>query len=287
VKVNVLDSKYSCAQSATGSAPTDFALQVQDDLGQQVNRIISPSISTRENREFASEMKFLVSSDLADQIRGWARGHLRPDPYAGGETGDGYRITSLYFDNEPFDVFHRRGSYGRSKFRIRRYGQEEVAFLERKLKTRGLLTKRRSVVKLDELERLSEPEAKKDWAGYWFHRRLLARGLNPVCQVSYRRTARVAMTPYGPIRLTLDDNLRALPAAGVWFSEQEATPLMDDGIILELKFRFGMPALFKYLVEEFALTPQPFSKYRLAAARLELASVAMAETEENVRPQHA
>jgi hypothetical protein len=37
-------------------------------------------------------------------------------------------------------VFHRRGSFGRSKYRIRRYGEAQVGFLERKLKTRGLLT---------------------------------------------------------------------------------------------------------------------------------------------------
>lgn len=248
---------------------------------------MSPSIDSRENREFASEMKFLVCPELADQIRGWARGHLAADPYAGGESRDGYQITSLYFDNEQFDVFHRRGSFGRSKLRIRRYGQNEVVFLERKLKTRGLLTKRRSIVRLDQLERLSESEASRDWAGYWFHRRLLARGLNPVCQISYRRTARVAMTPYGPIRLTLDENLRALPAAGLWFSDQEATPLMNDHLILELKFRYGLPALFKYLVEEFALTPQPFSKYRLAAAVLDLAPPPVAETEDDFRSQHA
>ncbi len=231
---------------------------------------MSPSINSRENREFASELKFLVSPALADQIRGWARAHLAPDPYADCESGDGYRITSLYFDTERFDVFHRRGSYGRSKLRIRRYGQGEVVFLERKLKTRGLLTKRRSIVKLDQLERLTELEACQDWAGYWFQRRLLARELNPVCQISYSRTARVAMTDYGPIRLTLDANLRALPSAGMSFREQEATPILNDQIILELKFRYGMPALFKYFVEEFALTPGAFSKYRLAAAALEL-----------------
>ena len=34
-----------------------------------------------------------------------------------------------------------------------------------------------------------------------------------------------------------------------------------------------MPVLFKYLAEEFALNPQPVSKYRLAVAALGLASV--------------
>lgn len=41
-------------------------------------------------------------------------------------------------------------------------------------------------------------------------------------------------------------------------------------LVLELKFRCAMPALFKLLVEEFALNPEPFSKYRLAAAALNL-----------------
>jgi hypothetical protein len=231
---------------------------------------MSPSTDTRERREFASEVKFLVSPALADQIRGWARGRLAPDPHAVGPQGDAYRITSLYFDTEQSDVFHRRGSYGRAKYRIRRYGESEIVFLERKLKTRGLLAKWRSTVTLDELERLAGDEPERGWSGFWFHRRLQARGLGPICQVSYDRTARVTMTRNGPIRLTLDENLRAVPAAGLWFSERERAAFLEDCVILELKFRRETPALFKYLVEEFALNPRPFSKYRLAAESLGL-----------------
>ncbi|MBE0544281.1 MAG: polyphosphate polymerase domain-containing protein [Verrucomicrobia bacterium] len=248
---------------------------------------MSPATDTRENREFASEIKFLVTLERAEQIRAWVRARLAPDPYAGGANGDGYQITSLYFDTVEFAVFHRRGSYGRSKYRIRRYGQGEVAFLERKLKTRGLLTKRRSSVELTELERLSAEAAVRGWVGSWFHRRLLARGLNPVCQISYRRTARVAMTDYGPIRLTLDDDLRALPAAGLWFSEQESRLILENSIILEMKFRHGMPALFKYVVEEFALIPSPFSKYRQAATALGLVSVLPTDTRAQLDSQYA
>ena len=72
------------------------------------------------------------------------------------------------------------------------------------------------------------------------------------------------------MRLTLDENLRALPAAGLGFSEQNGTCLLENQNILELKFRCEMPVLFKYLVEEFALNPQPVSKYRLAATTLGL-----------------
>ena len=246
-----------------GGAKLDSARVIQN---------MSPSTDTRENREFAAETKFLVAPPLARQIRDWARARLAPDPYVSGEandTYDAYQITSLYFDTEQFDVFHRRGSFGRSKYRIRRYGASEVAFLERKLKTRGLLTKRRSAVELEALERLVDPEAEGGWAGHWFHQRLLARRLRSICEITYRRTARVSMTAYGPIRLTLDENIRALPAPGLVFNGvKNGKRLSENQVVLELKYRFRMPVLFKLLVEEFALNPQPVSKYRLAAVAL-------------------
>jgi hypothetical protein len=224
----------------------------------------------RENREFAAEIKFLLTPLIAAQIHDWARGRLVCDPNASDESGDGYQITSLYFDTGPFDVFQRKGSFGRSKYRIRRYGQSEVVFLERKLKTRGLLTKRRSIIPLAELTRLVGDDPDRAWPGFWFQRRLRARKLVPVCQISYLRTARVAMTRYGPIRLTLDQNLRAVPVGELAFTGAESRWLAEDRVILELKFRREMPVLFKLLAEEFSLNPQPVSKYRLAVAALGL-----------------
>jgi hypothetical protein len=231
---------------------------------------MSPSIISCERREFASEIKFMITPAIADQIRDWARGRLAPDPHAGGATGDEYRISSLYFDNGAGDVFHRRGSFGRSKYRVRRYGESGSVFLERKLKTRGLLAKRRSVLSLEELGALAGDRPVRDWSGFWFHRRLLARGLSPVCQVSYNRIARVAMSANGPIRLTLDHDLRALPVEGPRFCGETGLGLLERCVVLELKFRREAPTIFKSLVEEFALDPQRFSKYRLAAASLGL-----------------
>jgi len=150
-----------------------------------------------------------------------------------------------------------------------------------------LLAKRRSRASMDDLGRLGGHEAQPGWAGYWFHRRLLVRGLRPVCQISYRRTARVAMTAYGPIRLTMDDVLRALPVTGLNFSDGPAVPLLEDRVILEMKFRYGMPAQFKYLLEEFALMPRPFSKYRLAVEALDLLNTGRAITRHNLAPAYA
>ena len=68
-----------------------------------------------------------------------------------GPHGDEYRITSLYFDTAAFDVLHARGSFGRSKYRVRRYGASEVVYLERKLRKPGLLHKRRTPTPLTDV----------------------------------------------------------------------------------------------------------------------------------------
>src|SRR5206468_6198852 len=99
------------------------------------------------------------------------------------------------------------------------------------------------------------------------------------------RTARVAMTGFGPIRLTLDDDIRALGANELDFGGDAAgRHLSAEKVIIELKYRCEMPVLFKLLVEEFALNPQPISKYRLAAVALGLVTATTADTAANRHP---
>jgi hypothetical protein len=250
----------------------------------------------REVRPHACELKFVIGPDLAPKIRQWARVHLEADTHGTGPFGDEYRTTSVYFDTEDYDVFHRRGSFGRSKYRIRRYGDEDASFLERKMRQPGILAKRRTRVPLVTLERLSTPACADDWPGYWFHRRVTARRLNPVCQVAYSRMARGVIRNGEMVRLTLDGDVRALPAPEVRsaFAKAPARPrrssksvggfASDEGVpalatvpsmpalanrlILELKYRGAPPALFRQLVEELALTPQAVSKYRLGVVAL-------------------
>jgi hypothetical protein len=233
---------------------------------------MSPSIDTRETREFAFETKFVVSPSVADAIKGWARERLSPDPNAGGNDHDEYRTTTLYFDTARFDVLQKRESYGRSKYRVRRYGDSREIFLERKLRSNRLLSKRRTSVDLSNVGRLAgSPDPM--WAGHWFHRRLIGRRLRPVCQLSYVRTARVAMTPDGLVRLTLDRDLRAQRTNGLTFHTDPGRRLLDHDVILELKYRVSLPAMFKHLVEQFALRRVPISKYRVGATALDLTPV--------------
>jgi hypothetical protein len=226
-----------------------------------------PLDALRETRVFASETKFLVPAETAEPIREWARRHLMADPHGGGEAGDEYDTSTIYYDTPEYHVFHRRGSFGRSKYRVRRYGRRDQVFLERKLRRPGMLSKRRTLVPLAALSRLDEPAY--GWEGDWFHRRLVLRQLRPVCEVGYHRVARMGLGAYGPIRLTLDDQLVAFPAARSAFADhRNGISYLQGQLVLELKYRVTVPPIFKQLVEEFALRPAPVSKYRFGLAAL-------------------
>jgi hypothetical protein len=215
-----------------------------------------------------SEVKFLLDPATAARVCDWARTHLERDPHGGGPFGDEYRTSSLYFDTADRDVFHRRDSYGRSKYRIRRYDDQDIVFLERKLRTSAFLNKRRTAMALGELARIGHAGA--PWTGSWFDERLTLRDLRPVCQVSYNRLARISAPPSVPLRLTLDTNIRALAAARVGFNASQGRQICENQIVLEMKYPIASPAMLKELIQEFRLIPARASKYRMAADALDL-----------------
>jgi hypothetical protein len=234
------------------------------------------SAGARETRAFASEIKFLIPRATGMAVREWARRRLSADSHGSGSFGDEYRTTTIYFDSPEYDVYHRRRSFGRSKYRIRRYDERPEAFLERKLRRPGMLTKRRTVIELDALTRL-EQHLSDEWDGGWFQRRLLLRRLRPVCEVSYHRVAREGTAESGPIRLTLDERLHVALAERPEFGRGGAgIHILEPSMILELKYRATVPLVFKELVEEFGLRPQTASKYRLGLAALDPRAVGSA-----------
>ncbi len=228
-------------------------------------------------RGFAAELKFLIAPDMVEPLRDWARHYLQADPHGTGSEGDTYEIASLYFDTLRFDVFQGKGSFGRSKYRVRRYNGDPRVFLERKTKTRTWVSKRRSLVPIGQLPLLEKREPDSLWPGFWFHRRLLGRNLEPVCQINYLRTARIGMAEGHPVRMTLDRDLRACAITSQCYQQgyndgAAGKSLGGPAWIMELKYRHALPALFKQLVTDFAPVPQRLSKYRLAITALGLAS---------------
>lgn len=219
---------------------------------------------------FSTELKFVVDAAIGVQIREWARTHLSADTHGTGPWGDEYRVSSVYFDTDALDVFYRRGSYGRSKFRIRRYHEEPIVFLERKLRTGARLAKRRTSIDMAVLPMLATPEVLNGDGTAWFRRRVVLRGLHPICQVTYRRTARTGTTSEGGVRMTLDEHMSALASDAFTFHPHGGTPLLQGIMILELKYRGVVPALFRGMIEDFRLAPRRSSKYRVAVETLGL-----------------
>jgi VTC domain len=234
--------------------------------GSAADEALSPSLRPTEDGA-AYELKFLLGDAQARAVAGWARQHLALDPHADPALADAYRIHSLYFDTAHLDVYHRAPNYKRRKFRLRRYGSEPLVYLERKSKWGDRVAKRRSAVAEGELPRLAEGAAGDiDWPGHWFQHSLLLKQLQPRCRLSYDRLAFVGSGDGGgPVRLTLDSHIHCAPVAG-WVWQWHELPgglhLLPAEVILELKFRSSLPALFKRLIESQELIPSPVSKYR-------------------------
>ena len=225
-------------------------------------------VHTRETRASASEIKFVIDSSLAPGVSAWARKHLTADPHGTGAFQDEYETSSLYFDTRAFDVFHRRHSHGRAKYRVRRYGDSDMVFFERKLRRPGILVKRRTVDSIEMVECLDSPTLIEGSSGEWFHRRFLLRKLRPVCQVSYHRMARVIMCTEGLARLTLDSQLRAVAIDRAQYSSEPGPAFLDGRVVLELKYQGHLPVVYRHLVEEFTLNTGSASKYRLGMVAL-------------------
>jgi SPX domain protein involved in polyphosphate accumulation len=218
-------------------------------------------------------MKFQVNAARGQRIQQWARDHLSLDPYSRADLADGYRVHTLYFDTPSHDLYRRSPGHARHKFRIRRYGTEPVAFLERKTRIGDRVMKRRTRVSCEEFARLLEPKGDPSWEGYWYWRRLAFRGLRPACRLSYDRSAYVTAGSNGAVRLTLDRAVACLPTRELAVSDTaEGRTVLDRTVIVELKFRAAMPALLKALVVEMGLAPRATSKYRLSVASFELPS---------------
>lgn len=223
------------------------------------------------------ELKYQVSHELAEQIRGWAREHLVADEHADPQLDDAYQVSTLYLDTADWDIYHRRDQVVEGKHRIRRYGNEFQLWLERKRKTKDVVRKQRTSVAADDLAELVDLTAKQPsdnslwpesvWPGQWFKSRVQELQLRPATVIRYTRFARVGQSSRGPVRLTLDDAITAEPPTGWQIPASAATvqsELLPDAQILELKFSDHLPPQFKQLLIDFPISVSGFSKYRTA-----------------------
>lgn len=271
---SAISAPESTSHLADGTSATLFAASRRlCDIAPSngVISVVSPSemaqslsTATKVKPDGAYELKFLIDENRADRIIEWARIHLSPDPHAGGAHGDGYHVNSLYLDTPGMDVFHRSELYQRRKYRLRRYGTDSKVWLEVKRKNKGLVRKQRVSIHESEIEHRVTGSIDSQWDGAWFRQRLDEHGFRPVCQVTYRRFARIGTTVNGTMRLTVDDSLTGCLASGWQVPDRplEGVSLLQNQRILELKFQVVMPPIFRQLVEQEQLLTTSFSKYR-------------------------
>jgi hypothetical protein len=204
-------------------------------------------------------MKFAVSADVAQAVQAWALAQMNIDPHAG--PNGSYQITSVYYDTPDFSVFRRAPGYEIHKYRVRRYGTESIAHLERKSKQDGRVWKHRSTVPLAVLD-----QPMTEWGVPWFIRELTELNQRPVCVVTYQRMAFVSTSPTGPIRLTMDRFAIGSPVSQLILTPvSSGVPLLTDEVVVECKYLAMIPGLFKVLIETQQLTPTGLSKYRRCA----------------------
>jgi hypothetical protein len=244
---------------------------------------LSPGLRANGDKSIAAfELKFAVQVAQARDLLELAKNHMTLDPYCDPRSGGAYEVHGLYFDTPEFHVYRRIGPHATQKLRLRRYGKTEHVSLEHKKKSNGRVSKQRTIVRDAELRNLNELDPASDWEGFWFIEKMNSRRVRPMCEVSYLRTALTGNLHGDSFRLTLDRQLRCRPFVD-WQLQgaNEGSSLLNEQLILELKFCDVMPAFFKRLIADFQLSQGRLSKYRMSIEACGLAPVVAKAALEN------
>ncbi|MCI8322203.1 MAG: polyphosphate polymerase domain-containing protein [Lachnospiraceae bacterium] len=193
---------------------------------------------------------------------------LRSDVNEGGS--DGYRISSLYFDDirdsclqDTVDGVNRR-----NKYRIRIYNDSlDVIKLEVKSKKNNRIQKRSKTISKAQMESLMRGECIEDGASAkdpatLFNLAIRTQGLRPKVIVTYERKAYVYEP--GNVRITLDRNVRASSRVEA-FGEKNISYdfLREYDKVLEVKYDELIPGFLLQLLELGNMQQSAYSKYQL------------------------
>jgi hypothetical protein len=258
----MMPQKQSTSRTAAASPIPSPKLKIFPK--KRVVETCSPALQSPASLELpAYEMKFILSEKQAKDIEACLSDVLVVDGHDLSTVGGGYQITTLYTDTDLFDVFYHEKPFRRHKYRLRRYGTEPLVYLERRSRWRDRIKKQRNTIRNEEMSLFSDDHSPADWAGHWFHRRLIEGDLHPVCRVSYRRNAYFCDSGENAMRLTFDREVRGCAAEDWAVAPFEGgLPVVEGQVICEVKFCSVMPPRFKQIVRDFELRPTRISKYR-------------------------
>jgi len=209
------------------------------------------------------EMKYLLSAEQTDYLRGRLKGHMEADGY--GKTS----IASLYYDTPTYQLI--RASVEKppfkEKIRLRSYGiatDESPVYLELKRKAFGIVYKRRVETTVPLVAKFFSGEGDICAQGQ-INREITAfrdfyKVLVPACMIIYDRTA--YFEPGGDLRLTIDEDPRYRVDDLTLKKSMDGISLLGEGrTILEIKVQEAMPLWLAGILSDGGIRQGSFSKY--------------------------
>lgn len=198
---------------------------------------------------------------------------LRSDDNEGGP--EGYRISSLYFDDiwdsclqDTVDGVNRR-----NKYRIRIYNDSlDVIKLEVKSKKDSRILKRSKTISKAQMESLVRGECIEDGASAedpatLFNLAIRTQGLKPKVIVAYERKAYVYEP--GNVRITFDRNVRASGRVEAFGQKNISYDFLREyDKVLEVKYDEFIPGFLLQLLETGDMQQSAYSKYQLCRATI-------------------
>ncbi|HIZ56908.1 MAG TPA: polyphosphate polymerase domain-containing protein [Firmicutes bacterium] len=223
-------------------------------------------------RSLRHELKFLISPVQQQVLRERLRLFLEPDAH---NRTEGYRVTSLYFDDIYASGYQEKlsGINDRRKYRLRYYDLDTGFLrLEVKHKNGSLVSKQGVTVTAQEAQSMldqdfhfAEGREERALCKAWMAHQ--TTGLKPVLLADYFREAYVS--PFGNVRITFDSRLQAALPPSMLQEKPYWHLIMTEESILEVKFDDFLPSYIDALLAPLSLTHLSLSKYILCRDKLQ------------------
>lgn len=216
------------------------------------------------------EDKFACDEQQLALLQARLKTVLRPDNNQFSD--DGYKITSVYFDDY-YDTHLQDTEDGtrlREKYRIRIYNDSfQTIKLEVKYKRDCRVYKKARNITVSQMKLLlagqciPDEHPSMDNTVTLFNLAISTRGLRPKVIVEYDRAAYVFDA--GNVRITLDRNLRSSTDFEGFCNGNKAhyNPVPEFDRVLEVKYDEFLPGFLARILETGNMNQTTFSKYRL------------------------
>jgi len=230
------------------------------------------------------EQKYIISEELALQVREFVQSYLELDENGVGKPNFSYPVHSLYLDSDDLKFYWStiNGDKNRFKLRLRFYNDnpDTPIFFEIKRRMNNCILKQRGGVRREAADLLVNGQLPQPSHLVSDNPRQFV-ALQNFCQLMYENRAkpkvhiaymREAYVPHddNSARLTMDRLVRAEPETVARLSTQMLQPIVVWGkdVVLELKFTNRFPNWFAELVRVFGLRQCGAAKYVDGAALL-------------------